>query len=255
MEAQLQIRRNAQEAQDQAEDLLRWTKQQQAKEAKLKHTGLKPTSSKAPPVRSGFSFKQSASTSDQKQTQQAHQSAASHAAGHTYDNYSKRWDSFDADADVSAPVDLAQTKPAPAAAQTVSSNADANQDLDAAMSRKHNQPREAETQLDDIGWKERGNELFKKGNFPEAKTAYSRSLTKKHTAVVYANRAQTCLKLGQAAQAEKDCSEALELDMQYIKAWQRRGTARKLLGNNFGAAEDFEQVIILSFTISRCLLS
>ncbi|KAK9831203.1 hypothetical protein WJX74_007299 [Apatococcus lobatus] len=242
MEAQLQIRHNAQEAQDEAQDLLRWTKQQQVKEAKLKETRSAGGSTrKAAPVRSGFSFQQAVPTPDrQGPPVKSQQPVAAHAAGHTYDNYSRRWDSFDPDK-VTAPASeneiRPQTQPEDQAAR--------NKELAASMQRKQNQPKLAEAQMDDLEWKERGNELFKKGSFAEAKTAYSRSLSKNRTAVVHANRAQACLKLGQAAQADKDCSEALELDMQYIKAWQRRGTARKLLGNHFGAAEDFEQALRL----------
>ena len=238
MEAQLQIRRNAQEAQEQAEDLLRWTKQQQAKEVKLKDSRSTNGSWKAAPVRSGFSFKQSSPAPDhQSQTSTKPSPTAVNAAGHTYDNYSKRWDSFDPDKVPSvAPEPEIQTK---SQAQNQSAS---QEDLAASMLRKQNQPKQTEGQLDDLEWKERGNELFKAGKFAEAKTAYSRSLSKKRTAVVCANRAQACLKLGQAEQADKDCSEALELDMQSIKAWQRRGTARKMLGKHFGAAEDFEQV-------------
>ena len=238
MEAQLQIRRNAQEAQDQAQDLLRWTKQQQAKEAQLKESRSANGSRKAAPMRSGFSFKQPAPVSDQSNAPvKTQQSSATHPAGHTYDNYSKRWDNFDPDKVTSAAPE-AEIRPASQA----QNQAAREEDLAASMQRKQNQPKQPEANLDDLEWKERGNELFKKGNFAEAKTAYSRSLSKKRSAVVYANRAQACLKLGQAAQADKDCSEALELDMQNIKAWQRRGTARKTLGNHFGAAEDFEQV-------------
>lgn len=238
MEAQLQIRRNAQEAQEQAEDLLRWTKQQQAKEAKLKDSRSTNGSRKAAPMRSGFSFKQSPTTPDhQSQPATKPQPTAVNAAGHTYDNYSKRWDKFDPETITSVtPEPVLQPEP------QAQNQAASQEDLAAAMQRKQNQPKQTERQLDDLEWKARGNELFNAGKFAEAKTAYSRSLSRKHTAVVYANRAQACLKLGQAEQADKDCSEALELDLQSIKAWQRRGTARKMLGNHFGAAEDFEQV-------------
>ncbi len=244
MEAQLQIRRNAEEAQEQAEDVQRWAKQQKEKEAKLKHGSQANGTSKTAPVRSGFAFKQSKSIPDPAKPAKKAQPTATHAAGHTYDNYGKRWDAFDPETEATS------VEPVPTASQNTpaqpKTDAPDQEGLAAAMTRTQNQPKQKEVALDDAGWKERGNELFKKGSFAEAKTAYSRSLSQKQTAVVYANRAQACLKLGQAAQAEKDCSEALELFMQYIKAWQRRATARKQLGNNFGAAEDFEQVTCTS---------
>ena len=44
---------------------------------------------------------------------------------------------------------------------------------------------------------------------------------------------------------ESDATEALRLDPSYIKAWQRRATARTRLGRLMGAAEDFEQALRL----------
>eukprot|EP00955_Chlamydomonas_euryale_P027316 288127-Chlamydomonas_euryale.AAC.1 len=48
------------------------------------------------------------------------------------------------------------------------------------------------------------------------------------------------LKLGQWAAAEADCSEALVHDACFAKAYHRRGTARRKLGKDLAAAEDFE---------------
>lgn len=42
---------------------------------------------------------------------------------------------------------------------------------------------------------------------------------------------------------EEDCSDALKLDPFYLKAWQRRGTARRALKQFLEAAQDFEEAL------------
>ena len=46
-------------------------------------------------------------------------------------------------------------------------------------------------------------------------------------------------------QAEQDCTEALAADATFIKAWHRRGTARRAQGKLLEAAEDFEAALRL----------
>ncbi|TYJ11782.1 hypothetical protein E1A91_A11G300000v1 [Gossypium mustelinum] len=78
--------------------------------------------------------------------------------------------------------------------------------------------------------KELGNEYFKQKKFKEAIDCYSRSIALSPTAVAYANRAMAYLKIRKFQEAEDDCTEALNLDDRYIKAYSRRATARKELG-------------------------
>ncbi len=61
--------------------------------------------------------------------------------------------------------------------------------------------------------------------------------------VLYANRAMASLKLHDYKSAEADSTKSLELDPSFIKAWQRRGAARKALGRLREAAEDLEQAL------------
>ncbi|CAH9116339.1 unnamed protein product [Cuscuta epithymum] len=86
--------------------------------------------------------------------------------------------------------------------------------------------------------KEMGNDLFKKKRFNEAIDCYSRSIALSPTAVAYANRAIAYLKIKRFQEAENDCTEALNLDDRYIKAYCRRSIARKELGKLRESIED-----------------
>ncbi|XP_024019106.1 RNA polymerase II-associated protein 3 [Morus notabilis] len=88
--------------------------------------------------------------------------------------------------------------------------------------------------------KELGNEYFKQKKFKEAIDCYSRSIALSSTAVAYANRAMAYLKLKRFQEAEGDCTEALNMDDRYIKAYSRRATARKELGKLKECIEDAE---------------
>ncbi|XP_057424136.1 uncharacterized protein LOC130717792 isoform X2 [Lotus japonicus] len=86
--------------------------------------------------------------------------------------------------------------------------------------------------------KDLGNEFFKQKKFKEAIDCYSRSIALSPTAVAYANRAMALIKLRRFQEAEDDCTEALNLDDRYIKAYSRRATARKEVGKFKGSMED-----------------
>ncbi|XP_039836463.1 RNA polymerase II-associated protein 3-like isoform X3 [Panicum virgatum] len=96
--------------------------------------------------------------------------------------------------------------------------------------------------------KEQGNEYFKQKKFAEAIECYSRSIGLSPTAVAFANRAMAYLKLRRFKEAEDDCTEALNLDDRYIKAYSRRITARKELGKFKEAMDDAEFAISLEPT-------
>ncbi|CAN8244764.1 unnamed protein product [Cochlearia groenlandica] len=97
-----------------------------------------------------------------------------------------------------------------------------------------------ESQLDANSEKEQGNEYFKKKKFNEAIDCYSRSIALSPNAVAYANRAMAYLKIKRYREAEVDCTEALNMDDRYIKAYSRRATARKELDMLKDAKEDAE---------------
>ncbi|KAM7481785.1 hypothetical protein LguiB_006368 [Lonicera macranthoides] len=97
-----------------------------------------------------------------------------------------------------------------------------------------------ESSVDANSEKELGNEYFKQKKFKEAIDCYSRSIALSPTAVAYANRAMAYLKIKRFQDAEDDCTEALNLDDRYIKAYSRRSTARKELGKLKESIEDSE---------------
>ncbi|KDP23389.1 hypothetical protein JCGZ_23222 [Jatropha curcas] len=97
-----------------------------------------------------------------------------------------------------------------------------------------------ESAVDATSEKELGNEYFKQKKYKEAIECYSRSIALSPTAVAYANRAMAYLKIRKFQEAEDDCTEALNLDDRYIKAYSRRATARKELGRFKKSLEDSE---------------
>ena len=94
--------------------------------------------------------------------------------------------------------------------------------------------------------KDLGNAAFKTGEYESAIEHYTRSLREDgETAVAYANRSMSYLKLERWAEAERDASAALELDASYLKAHQRRGVARRRLGKFLEATMDYENALLL----------
>ncbi|KAK6159812.1 hypothetical protein DH2020_003193 [Rehmannia glutinosa] len=109
-----------------------------------------------------------------------------------------------------------------------------------ALSRLSSGVPSQESVVDANSEKELGNELFKQKKFNEAIDCYSRSIALSPTAVAYANRAMSYIKIKRFQEAENDCTEALNLDDRYIKAYSRRSTARKELGKLKESFDDAE---------------
>jgi tetratricopeptide (TPR) repeat protein len=71
--------------------------------------------------------------------------------------------------------------------------------------------------------KRKGNECFKANEFEDAVVYFSRSIfVQPENAKVWANRAMAHLRLKQYEQAEDDCTEAIRLEPNYVKAFSRR---------------------------------
>ncbi|KAH7624223.1 putative RNA polymerase II-associated protein 3 [Nannochloris sp. 'desiccata'] len=94
-------------------------------------------------------------------------------------------------------------------------------------------------------WKEKGNAQFKSGNYSAAIDCYTLSIEAEPTCVAQSNRAMAHLKLHNYDNAVKDCTAALALDENYVKAWLRRGAAHRELGFLDKAIADFEAALRL----------
>ena len=190
---------------------------------------------------------------------------AAHAGAHTYDHW-KKWDKLDLDKMLGSDdeegegegededeEDEPALQPGSSRAGDVSSSSSS-----VATSHKPAAPQPALQQAADPhppvrsqepltaeAWRSRGNELFKVGQHSSAKECYTRSILLDPCSLAYANRAMAAIKLKDWLGAEEDCTEALQLDPRYTKAYHRRGAARRELGMLLEGAEDFEAALRL----------
>ncbi|XP_075776391.1 sperm-associated antigen 1 isoform X1 [Pelodiscus sinensis] len=91
--------------------------------------------------------------------------------------------------------------------------------------------------------KEKGNEAFATGDYKEAVTYYTRSISVLPTVAAYNNRAQAEIKLQNWHNAFQDCEKVLDMEPDNLKALMRRATVHKYLGNYQAAIEDLTKVL------------
>ncbi|XP_068040064.1 sperm-associated antigen 1 [Anomalospiza imberbis] len=91
--------------------------------------------------------------------------------------------------------------------------------------------------------KEKGNEAFATGDYVEAVTYYTRSISVIPTAAVYNNKAQAEIKLQDWDSALEDCDKVLDMEPGNIKALMRRATVHSHLQNYQTAIEDLNKVL------------
>lgn len=98
--------------------------------------------------------------------------------------------------------------------------------------------------------RERGNAAYREGKYAAAIEHYDASCAVERNAAALANRAMCWLKLEKWDAAEADCSSALALDAVAfgVKAYQRRGMARREMGKYLESAMDFEEALRLEPT-------
>eukprot|EP00747_Dinoflagellata_sp_TGD_P163697 gnl/TRDRNA2_/TRDRNA2_182660_c0_seq1.p1 gnl/TRDRNA2_/TRDRNA2_182660_c0~~gnl/TRDRNA2_/TRDRNA2_182660_c0_seq1.p1 ORF type:complete len:386 (+),score=97.30 gnl/TRDRNA2_/TRDRNA2_182660_c0_seq1:79-1236(+) len=96
-----------------------------------------------------------------------------------------------------------------------------------------------------------GNEAFRQGDLHEAREAYSEAIhvspsaDKKGKAVLYCNRAACHQKFSRWEETVKDCTQAIELDGDYLKAYVRRCAANEALNKWHDALQDLNKAIEL----------
>ncbi|KAL2308767.1 hypothetical protein Nmel_001831 [Mimus melanotis] len=99
--------------------------------------------------------------------------------------------------------------------------------------------------------KEKGNEAFATGDYVEAVTYYTRSISVIPTAAVYNNKAQAEIKLQDWDGALQDCEKVLDMEPGNIKALMRRATVHSHLQNYEAAIEDLNKVLSVEPENSR----
>ncbi|XP_004604756.2 tetratricopeptide repeat protein 12 [Sorex araneus] len=100
--------------------------------------------------------------------------------------------------------------------------------------------------------KEKGNEAFVKGDYKAAILCYSEGLEKlKDMKVLYTNRAQAYIKLGDYEKAVTDCDWALKCDEKCTKAYFHMGKAHMALKNYNQSRECFQKILEISPDLQR----
>ncbi|CAJ1063158.1 tetratricopeptide repeat protein 1 isoform X1 [Xyrichtys novacula] len=104
--------------------------------------------------------------------------------------------------------------------------------------------------------KERGNDQFKAGDWSEAEQSYREALVvcpvcfSKERSVLFSNRAAARLHQGLKDQAIADCSKAIELNPDYVRALLRRAELYEQTDKLDEALEDYKKVLELDSTQS-----
>ncbi|XP_010187312.1 PREDICTED: sperm-associated antigen 1 [Mesitornis unicolor] len=93
--------------------------------------------------------------------------------------------------------------------------------------------------------KEKGNEAFAIGDYVEAVTYYTRSISVIPTAAAYNNKAQAEIKLQDWDSALQDCEKVLDMEPGNVKALIRRATVHGQLQNYQAAIEDLNKVLCI----------
>ncbi|NXU58756.1 TTC1 protein, partial [Turnix velox] len=97
--------------------------------------------------------------------------------------------------------------------------------------------------------KEKGNEQFKKGDYGEAEESYTKALQicpacfQKDRAVLFSNRAAAKMKQDKTEAALSDCSKAVALDPNYIRALLRRAELYEKTEKLDEALEDYKAIL------------
>lgn len=92
-----------------------------------------------------------------------------------------------------------------------------------------------------------GNELFKQGKYPESIKKYTEAIKRNPTdAAPYSNRAASYMKLGEFPMALRDCERCLECDVNYVKAYIRKGNIHLFMKEYHKCLEVYEKGLKLA---------
>jgi len=111
--------------------------------------------------------------------------------------------------------------------------------------------------------KDKGNEFFKEGKFPQAVACYSEAIKRDPSnALLYSNRAAAYIKLADFREALKDCETCLQLDPTNIKAYKRMAIAHNYNKDYHKAMDAYKKAAVyapddqeLKDGIQQCIYS
>lgn len=103
--------------------------------------------------------------------------------------------------------------------------------------------------------KEKGNDFFKKGDFPSAIKHYTEAVLRNpNDAKIYSNRAACYTKLGEFNLGLKDCNECIRLDPQFIKGYIRKAKLEQGMKQFSKAAESYQKALDLDANHHEALM-
>ncbi|XP_064602093.1 stress-induced-phosphoprotein 1-like [Liolophura sinensis] len=92
--------------------------------------------------------------------------------------------------------------------------------------------------------KNKGNEFFKKGDYPQAIKHYNEAIKRNpDDPKIYSNRAACYTKLAEFRLALKDCEECIKLDPNFVKGYLRKGACCLGLKDSTGARQAYEKAL------------
>lgn len=90
--------------------------------------------------------------------------------------------------------------------------------------------------------REKGNQLFKEGKFPEAVQCYKEAIKRNpQDPAAYGNLAAAYMKLGEYPYAIKNCDEALKRDPSFMKAYMRKAQCQMIMKEYHKAMDTFQE--------------
>ncbi|KOC70175.1 RNA polymerase II-associated protein 3 [Habropoda laboriosa] len=215
---QKQVKDNAEDLQKEFLDMKNWEEQMKQKDEELRKETSNHSQITLPPIRSNHKNKIKHILTKQNGS----------------DNKSKRiksldylsWEKFDVNK----------------ACKDVEKEQQSDESEDEKMSKKELEKAYQEA----TKHKDEGNTFVKQQKWSKAVECYSEAIKIfAYDAIFYANRALCQLKLNNFFSAESDCSAAIQLDENYVKAYHRRATARMNLKQYKEAKQDLEKVLKL----------